>query len=157
MMIEPESSPYAAAGDVRPSGPEPDALVVRAFAVGLFALVFLQRFAFHVAGYPLQLVFVVVLAVLGYLVWRGSARVDSVRLIGFLLLTCVLALEGLLRRGQGSVTSLGLLLVIYLLSTVVITMPRATYVEILRRFQWMMCITAVLGVAQLCCFPGSIR
>ena len=125
-----------------------DTLGVTALAIGIFSVLFLQRFAFNIAGYPLQLVQLVVLAVLAYLVWRRVAQLDLARLIGFLLMLGVLAVEGLITHGRGSMTSLGLLLVIYVLSTLVVPMSRASYVELLRRFQLMMLITAVLGVGQ---------
>jgi hypothetical protein len=80
--------------------------------------------------------------------WRRIALVDSARLIGFLALVCVFALEGLLSRGASSLNSFGLLLVIYILNIFVVAVSRETYRRILDNFQRMMVITAVLGVIQ---------
>ena len=139
--------PAASAPAIR-SGESPQTLAVTALSIGLFSIIFLQRFAFNVAGYPIQMVLLLVVAVLAYLLWQRIACLDSVRLLGFFLLTCILALEGLITRGAGSILSLGLLLVIYVLNTLVITMSRETYIELLRSFQWMMVIAAALGLAQ---------
>lgn len=126
----------------------PAAAPVNALSAGIFAVVFLQRFAINLAGYPVQAILIVVLAVLAYLVWQGAARLDSVRLIGFLCLACVLALEGFITGDSSSVTSLGLLMVMYFLATLVVPMSHKTYVALLHRFQIMMVIAAVMGMVQ---------
>lgn len=123
-------------------------LVTMAFSIGLFSAIFLQRFALHVSGYPVQLVQLTVLGLMIYLLWRRIALVDSARLLGFLALVCVFAIEGLISRGADSLTSLGLLLAIYALNIFVVTVSQENYVRILSSFQRMMVITATLGLTQ---------
>jgi len=126
----------------------PQVAILNALTAGIFAIVFFQRFAINLAGYPFQLILIMVLAVMVYLAWHGAARLDAVRLLGFLGVACVFALEGLLTGGGGNVTSFGLLLVMYFLATLVVSMPSSVYLALLRRFQMMMLIAAFMGIAQ---------
>jgi hypothetical protein len=146
MLVSPEPR-ILSVPDAASANPA-EAVTVTALSVAIFSSIFLQRFAFEVAGYPIQFILVVVLAVLAYLMWRHSARLDPMRLTGFLFVTFVLALEGLLTRGTGSMPSLGLLLVLYIMNTLTVTMSRETYDKVLLNYQRMMVIVAVLGVAQ---------
>lgn len=127
--------------------PLPQAKVIDVLTAGVFSMIFLQRFAVNLGGFPVQAVLISVLGLMAYLAWRGAARLDSVRLAGFLGLTCVLALQGFITAG-GGLTSLGLLLVMYSLATFVISMSYATYVSLLSRFQLMMVIAAAMGITQ---------
>ena len=128
-------------------------------SVIVVSTVCLQRFALEIAGYPIQCSFIISALAVLWLVTRRAAYIDSARLALYLLVVTILSGTTILNAGQSSITSLGLLLVIYSSYVVVMPVSAGSYLRILNVYQRTMLLVALAGLLQFSLqfvwpFPG---
>ncbi len=109
---------------------------------------FLQRFAFVVSGFPIQMSLLVGLSTLIWLVLSGYVKVDRQRLILFLMVVVVFLMTFMLNGGEGKLSSMGLLFLLYSLYLFKFHMSEENYKAFLLYFQKLMAAFAVFGLLQ---------
>ncbi|MGY1749218.1 hypothetical protein [Modestobacter sp. SYSU DS0511] len=128
-------------------------LVVRGITALLVIVLLTQRLLVPVGASPVQVSLILTYGVVGLLLVGGLLRVDQLRaeLLGLAAVLCLAAtVVASVTGGLVSVTSLGLLLALYLLWTLRVGPGHTeTLQRVARNFVLVMLVFAVVGVAQL--------
>ena len=127
----------------------PSTQIEYAFTIFAFSAIFLQKFGLPLPGVGLFFLDVLILwAVAAWLVVRGLAVVDPVRMVLFFALVCTVILSLVLEQGIFSLPGLLLFLSIYGMLLFRVDVDRATYLLCLRKFQAMMVWVACIVIGQ---------
>lgn len=114
------------------------------------AIVFLQRIVVPLgAEQAVSCLLPIAWLSMAYLAWTGLAVVDGGALLGCAAFLAAALLSQLLGGASFSITSLGLLMAIYLLCPVRIALSRPDYDRVLRFFQSCMALVALTALGQL--------
>lgn len=134
----PPVPPHAAAGP---------AVVI--CCMNLATIVFLQRIVVPLGGeLGVSCLLPIAWLSMAYLLLAGLAVVDGVALFACTAFLAVASLSQLFGGANFSITSLALLMAIYVLSPVRILLSRPDYRRILRFFQWCVAVVALATLAQ---------
>ncbi len=118
-----------------------------------FRLMFLsgtifQRFALPLGPFPLQLHFITIFAISAYLLASKQIKIDKLRLIAFLFMGAILIATSFFSDGNVHMTSIGLLLVLYLPYITSLETSKTEFTNIIDIYQTIMLNLAIIGIAQ---------
>jgi hypothetical protein len=144
MALSSEALPTAGTASV----PANDRVVVRASFGLLLALIFLQRFALPAGGVPVSLSLLSVFVWATTLLVTNRLRLSRARLLAFLAFATLATASQLALAGLSGLSFMQLLAT-YALFCVQLPIPRPQFLTIMRGFQTLMLVPAILTFVQL--------
>lgn len=120
----------------------------RAAQIILIGAIPLQRFGLQLGSAEIAFGLLMTLGTLGFLVATGRVGIDANRLALFGIVATAAAVSSAVNAGGASAPSFALVLAIYLPFTLVVVTDRAVFLDILRFFQDLVLLCAMLGALQ---------